>query len=156
MMTPPPSWQPIPITLSEKNFILMPNLNVPWHSLKLCPLVSSLVTWEKRLTPTWMQPSFKLLYRVIRSLLNLFFSKLNTPAHSAAPHRICVPDPSPALVPFSGHTPASQYPSDRNYGSWLNHCYEGVMAIMAKLYKEATATKALPSLKMPPKGNLGL
>lgn len=42
------------------------------------------------------------------------------------------------------------------YGSQLKHCYAGVLAIMAKLYKEAMATESLPSLKMPPKRSFGL
>lgn len=51
--------------LSEMNFSLIPNLNIPWCNLRLLPLVLSLlpgsitVTWEQRLTPTSLQPPFR-------------------------------------------------------------------------------------------------
>lgn len=35
-------------------------------------------------------------------------SKLNTPAHPAAPHERCAPDHSPAPLPFSGFSAAPQ------------------------------------------------
>jgi len=44
------------ITLSVKKFFLVSNLNLPWCSLRMLPLISSLATWEKRLTPTLLQP----------------------------------------------------------------------------------------------------
>ncbi|KAK4810608.1 hypothetical protein QYF61_007345 [Mycteria americana] len=47
-------------TLSVKKFSLISNLNLPWHNLRLFPLVLSLVNWEKRLTPTSLQPPFRL------------------------------------------------------------------------------------------------
>ena len=39
-------------TLSEKYYFLTSGLNLPWHRLKPFPLVLSLVTQEKRLTPS--------------------------------------------------------------------------------------------------------
>ncbi|KAK4831211.1 hypothetical protein QYF61_016048 [Mycteria americana] len=63
-------------TLSVKKFFLISNLNLPWCNLRPPPLVLSLVTWEKRLTPTSLQPPF----RMIRSPLSLFFSRLNNPS----------------------------------------------------------------------------
>ncbi|KAK4831181.1 LOW QUALITY PROTEIN: hypothetical protein QYF61_015913 [Mycteria americana] len=43
-------------TLSVKKFFLISSLNLPWHNLRPFPLVLSLVTWEKRPTPTSLQP----------------------------------------------------------------------------------------------------
>jgi len=37
-------------TLPEKKNFLMSKLNLPWHNLRLFPLVLLLVTWERRLT----------------------------------------------------------------------------------------------------------
>ncbi|KAK4824542.1 LOW QUALITY PROTEIN: hypothetical protein QYF61_016146, partial [Mycteria americana] len=39
-------------TLSVKKFFLISNLNLAWHNLRPFPLILSLVTWEKRPTPT--------------------------------------------------------------------------------------------------------
>ncbi|KAJ7410128.1 hypothetical protein WISP_110967 [Willisornis vidua] len=36
-----------PITLSMNKFFLMSNLNLPWYSLRLCPLILLLVPWEE-------------------------------------------------------------------------------------------------------------
>ncbi|KAM7124178.1 COP9 signalosome complex subunit 5 isoform 2-T2 [Ciconia maguari] len=46
-------------TLPVKKFFLISNLNLPWHNLRPFPLVLWLVTWEKRLTPTSLQPPFR-------------------------------------------------------------------------------------------------
>ncbi|XP_068267934.1 protein EOLA1-like [Nyctibius grandis] len=46
-------------TLSRKKFFLISNLNLPLHNLRPLPLVLSLVTWEKRQTPTSLQPPFR-------------------------------------------------------------------------------------------------
>ncbi|KAK4821778.1 LOW QUALITY PROTEIN: hypothetical protein QYF61_000839 [Mycteria americana] len=43
-------------TLSVKKFFLISNLNLPWCNLRPFPLVLSLVTWDKRPTPTSLQP----------------------------------------------------------------------------------------------------
>ncbi|KAK4830710.1 hypothetical protein QYF61_012970 [Mycteria americana] len=48
------------ITLSVKKFSLISSLNLPWRNLRPFPLVLSLVTWEKRPTPTSLQPPFRL------------------------------------------------------------------------------------------------
>jgi len=40
------------ITLLVNKFFLLSSLKLPWRNLKPFPLVLSLVTWEKRLTPT--------------------------------------------------------------------------------------------------------
>ena len=45
-------------TVSEK-FFLLSLLNLPWHSLSPFPLVLSLLSWEKRLTPALQQPPFR-------------------------------------------------------------------------------------------------
>lgn len=50
------------ITPPVKKFFLISNLNLPWHSLKLCSLVLSQIAWEKRLTPPQLQPPFRLLW----------------------------------------------------------------------------------------------
>ncbi|KAK4823315.1 hypothetical protein QYF61_000917 [Mycteria americana] len=47
-------------TVSVKEFFLISNLNLPWRNLRPFPLVLSLVTWEKRPTPTSLQPPFRL------------------------------------------------------------------------------------------------
>ncbi|KAK4829053.1 hypothetical protein QYF61_001858 [Mycteria americana] len=67
-------------TPSVNKFCLISNLNLPWCNFRPFPLVLSLVTWEKRLTPTSLQPPFRELYRAIRSLLGLLFSRLNNPS----------------------------------------------------------------------------
>ncbi|KAK4824040.1 hypothetical protein QYF61_009631 [Mycteria americana] len=46
------------ITLSVKKFRFRRNLS--WHNFRLFPLVLSFVTWEKRLTPTSLQPPFSI------------------------------------------------------------------------------------------------
>lgn len=46
--------QPFPV----QNFFPISNLNFPWHDLRPFPLVLSLVRWEKRPTPPWLQPPF--------------------------------------------------------------------------------------------------
>ncbi|KAK4826124.1 LOW QUALITY PROTEIN: hypothetical protein QYF61_005276 [Mycteria americana] len=46
------------ITLSVKKNFLISSLNLPWRNLRPFPLVLSLVTWEKRPTPTSLQPPF--------------------------------------------------------------------------------------------------
>jgi len=40
-------------------FFLLSNLNLPWHNLRLFPLILSLVNWEKRPSPTSLQPPFR-------------------------------------------------------------------------------------------------
>ncbi|KAK4828029.1 LOW QUALITY PROTEIN: hypothetical protein QYF61_022806 [Mycteria americana] len=67
-------------TLSVKTFFLISSVNLPWCNLRLFSLVPLLVTREKRPTPTLLQPPF----------------------------RACSLDPSPALLPSSGHAPAPQ------------------------------------------------
>ncbi|KAK4810503.1 hypothetical protein QYF61_004283 [Mycteria americana] len=55
-------------TLSVKKFFLISNLNLPWHNLRPFPLILSLVTWEKRPTPTSLQPPFRLLLQTLHQL----------------------------------------------------------------------------------------
>lgn len=40
------------ITPPVKNLFLISGLNLPWHNLRIFCLIVSLVTWEKRSTPT--------------------------------------------------------------------------------------------------------
>ena len=54
------------ITFYMKKCFLISNLNLPWHHLRPFCLILSLVTWEKRLTPTSLQPPFKWLWKMIR------------------------------------------------------------------------------------------
>ncbi|KAK4824091.1 hypothetical protein QYF61_010602 [Mycteria americana] len=76
-------------TLSVKKFFLISNLNLPWHNLRPFPLVLSLVTWEKRPTPTSLQPTFR----------------LNNPSSlSRSSQDLC----SRPFTSFVGHTPAPQ------------------------------------------------
>lgn len=42
--------------LSVRKFFLMSNLNLPWCNLRPFPFIQSLVTWEKRSTPSLLQP----------------------------------------------------------------------------------------------------
>ncbi|KAK4822662.1 hypothetical protein QYF61_019029 [Mycteria americana] len=46
-------------TLLVKPFFLISSLNFPWRNLRLFSLILPLVTWEKRLTPTSLQPPFR-------------------------------------------------------------------------------------------------
>ena len=55
-------------TLAVETFFPVSHLNLPRCSLRPFPL--SLVTWEKRPTPTSLQPPFRQLQRARRSLLN--------------------------------------------------------------------------------------
>lgn len=65
-------------TLSISFFLLMSKLNLPWCDLKPFPLLLSLVTQEKRLSPTPLQPPFRWLQRLLRSPQRLLFSRLNS------------------------------------------------------------------------------
>lgn len=56
MMTPPLPWAPCLITLTINNFFLIHTLNLPWCKLRLFPVIPSLFTQEKRLSPTWLRP----------------------------------------------------------------------------------------------------
>ena len=59
-----------PVPISDhfySKFLLVSDLNLPWCNLRPLPLVPLLVTWEKRQTPTCLQPSFRQLYRAVRS-----------------------------------------------------------------------------------------
>jgi len=47
-------------TLSEK-FYLMSNLNLSWYNLRPLTIILLVVTWEKRLTSTSLQPHFEKL-----------------------------------------------------------------------------------------------
>ncbi|KAK4824615.1 LOW QUALITY PROTEIN: hypothetical protein QYF61_016921 [Mycteria americana] len=47
-------------TLSVKKLFLISNLSLPWHNLRTFPLVLWLDIWEKRPTPTSLQPPFRL------------------------------------------------------------------------------------------------
>jgi len=59
------------ITLLVKEFFLMPNLNLHWCNFRLFPLILSLVTWEKSLTPKMKQ--------LLDSGIRLQFSQLHRP-----------------------------------------------------------------------------
>lgn len=99
-------------TLSVKKDFLLSNLNITRHSSMLCPLVLSLVTWEKR--PT--HPCLQLLLRpqnAQRSTQTRFPSVLeSTAAHWqswwASDHR--AGQPGFAVRAGSGSTPASLRP----------------------------------------------
>jgi len=62
-VTPLPPWAACSSSwpLSKNNYFLKCNLNLPGCTLKQFPLVLSLVTWEKRLTSTSLQPPFRQL-----------------------------------------------------------------------------------------------
>jgi len=64
------------ITRSVKAFFLIYNLNLPWWNLRPLPLILTLVTWEKRPTPTSLQPPFR--WKV------LWDSFLNSSAYTAS------------------------------------------------------------------------
>ena len=44
---------------SKKNVFWIPNLNLHWQNLRSLLLIQSLVTWEKKLTPTLLQPPLR-------------------------------------------------------------------------------------------------
>jgi len=62
--------------LPRKPFPVLDNsfADLPWGNLGPFPLVLSLFTWERRLTPSSLQPPFRSLWRVIRFLLSFLFS----------------------------------------------------------------------------------
>lgn len=51
-----------------KKFLLPPNLNLVWRSLRLCPPALSLVAWEKKLMLTWLQPPASQLFSGLNNL----------------------------------------------------------------------------------------
>ncbi|KFV96385.1 Transient receptor potential cation channel subfamily M member 1, partial [Fulmarus glacialis] len=53
------------------------------------------------------------------------------PVPSAAPHKTCAPDPSPASLPFSGHAPAPQCPSCSE-GPKTEHSIRGMFYLFLK------------------------
>ena len=55
--------QPIPMLHNSfsKEIFLVSNLNLPWHNLRSLTVVLSLVTLEKRLTPTSLHPPVRQL-----------------------------------------------------------------------------------------------
>ncbi|XP_064911793.1 ankyrin repeat domain-containing protein 66 isoform X1 [Columba livia] len=46
-------------TFSMKKYFLISNVNLPWCNLRPFPLILSLATWEKRPTPSMIQPPFR-------------------------------------------------------------------------------------------------
>jgi len=99
--------------------------NSYWGNLRLFPLILSLVTWEKRLTPTMLQPPFEYLYRAIRSSLSLLFSRLNKPSPlSHSSYNLF----SPSSLLFFGCAPAPQYlscgegPKTEHSEVWPHQC----------------------------------
>lgn len=79
MVTPPVPWADAPMLDQPlvKKFFLVCNLSLPWHNLKRFPLVLSVVTLEKRLTPTRpinpaQQSSEQQNHRSIQALSNQF------------------------------------------------------------------------------------
>lgn len=76
------------------------SLNILLGSLRLCPLVLSLCAWEKK-------PTFQGDVRSDKVTLEPP-SGWMTPSPSAIPHMTHPPDPSQALLPFSGHASAPQ------------------------------------------------
>jgi len=76
-------------------------------------------TWVQSLYPYhWLRgrsgqnpPCHSLLSSSCREQLSpliLLFSKLNNPSSLSHSYKTCTPDPSPALLPFSGHSPGPQ------------------------------------------------
>ncbi|KAK4826066.1 hypothetical protein QYF61_005025 [Mycteria americana] len=74
-------------TLSVKKFFLISRLNLPWRNLRPFPLILSLVTWEKRPTPTSLQPPFRLnnpsslIRLLLQTLHQLCYPSLDTLQH---------------------------------------------------------------------------
>jgi len=67
------------ITLLEKKFLLISNLNLSWLNLRPFPLLLSLVMQEKRPTSTLPQPPFRQLQRAIRLPLSILIPRMNKP-----------------------------------------------------------------------------
>lgn len=67
MVTPPPPWAAcsMPDHSDSEKMFSKANLSLPCLSLRLFPLVLSLWVWQDRLTPTSLQPPFRLLYRPV-------------------------------------------------------------------------------------------
>lgn len=91
-------------TLPIEKFFLITNLDLPWSNLRLFPHILSLVTSEKRSTPSSLQLHFRWLWKTMRSPLKLFFSRLNS--LSSLSHSPCILFSSPftkrtALLLFS-------------------------------------------------------
>jgi len=66
-------------TLIVKNFFLLSSPNLPCFSLKPSPLVLSLLSLLKRLSPSFPSAPFKHWKAAIRSPRSLLFSRLNKP-----------------------------------------------------------------------------
>ncbi|KFV61666.1 hypothetical protein N307_08370, partial [Dryobates pubescens] len=74
---------------SASHRTLAASLNLPWHSLRLCPLVLVLAAWEKRPTLTWLQPPFRELQTARR--------RHTPPPRSEAPRPPAAPGSPSAL-----------------------------------------------------------
>lgn len=96
--------QPVPVAelpFQWRKYYIQSKPHATWgHSLLSCHLLRGRRDW-----PFSLHPPFRWLERTVRSPLSLLFSRLNTPAPSAAPH---TPDSLPALLSFSGPSPAPQ------------------------------------------------
>lgn len=84
-------WQTVPMldNLSVKKYFLIYDLNLPWPNWCLFYLFLSLVTWENRLTFTWLHSVFRKLERIRSTSLSLF-SRLNDPnSLSCSQYNLC-------------------------------------------------------------------
>lgn len=97
------------LTPSVKKCLVIPHPKPPRYNLRPFTLILSPSTKEKNHHP----PHCHLLSGSCgaRSLWSLLFLQAEEPAQAAAPHKICAPDLSPALFPFSGPTSAPRCPS---------------------------------------------
>jgi len=68
------------VTLTAKKCFLKPRQHLLHFGVCLWPLVPSLGTTEKSLALASLYPPFRYLYTLMRSLLSLFFSWLNSPS----------------------------------------------------------------------------
>ena len=111
MVTPPLSWAAHSNTspLSEKKFFLISNLKL--DAVLSCPIASYL---REEAYPHLITTSFHVVVESDKVSLILLVSRLIS-VPSATPHKICVPNPSWSLLPFSGYSP----------GLWCLSCSEG-------------------------------
>ena len=93
---------PVPSRSFSKDFLPHIQRGALLVQLEAIPSHPITVAWEKRLTPTSLQPSFRQLYGVVRPLLSLLQMELSQVTVLLLMGLLS--RPFPALLPFQGHT----------------------------------------------------
>jgi len=95
-------------TLLVKKFLLISNLNLPWHNLRLFPLVLVTCYLGKDTDPHFATTSFQVVVESDKVPLSLLFSKLNNPRSLSHSSQDLCSQFFTSFVALFGHAPASQ------------------------------------------------